>query len=175
MSDTQKDTGKDEPAQGGGGQQHQQGGDDGRGGGAPVGASAASGDAAGASAKLAARIGELERRLAQAQQELNAAALDRGIESALAGSGVIDIETGRLLVEQTLVASPEMSVEEAVGAVRRSKPFLFATGGGGFGGAALAMRGGVGPGDGLATLAEEAVTSGDRADLLRYLRARRGA
>lgn len=151
--------------------------DDGGGGGGQGGGEAGPApQAAKATAKLAARIGELERELASAQRALSAGAIERGIEAALTSSGVIDAETGRVLLAHTLETSPELSVEEALASLKKRKPFLFGSGfGGGLSsGAALAPSdSGESEGEALASLKEAALSSGDRAEVLKYLRARR--
>lgn len=144
--------------------------------------SAGEAGAKGAGSKLTARIGELEQSLAQAQRELEASAIERRIDAALASSGVIDVEAGRVLVVHELEISEAETVEDAVSSLKRRKPFLFASGGGKSpalafgGGATLAPKSApVTEGDELASMRETAETTGDRGALLRYLRARRTA
>ncbi|GAB4522071.1 MAG: hypothetical protein Tsb0013_24970 [Phycisphaerales bacterium] len=128
-----------------------------------------------APAQLAARIGELERRLADAQRELQAGALERRIDAALATHGVIDAEVGRVLVTSELEQRPELDVEEAVASLKSRKPFLFGERGAGLSSGAAYAPGGQGMGEeeALASIRQAASSTGDRGELLRYLRARR--
>lgn len=130
-------------------------------------------------ALLASRIAELESQLAGANQRLAAQETAQRVEAALARSGAIDLETGLLLVERELAESPDLDVEAAVASVRQRKPFLFGgvAGGGvgaGFVGSGQSMAGApASEEERLAGLADAALQSGDRGDVLRYLRARR--
>jgi len=130
---------------------------------------------------LQRRVDELERTLASARESMDAVERRHAIDLALMEEGSVDLEASRLLTEMAVSAMDEPDVSAAVAELRRRKPFLFrGTGRSALpvsGGAAMSGRGvqagGAGDG-GLADAAEAASASGDRAALLRYLRARRG-
>ncbi len=123
---------------------------------------------------LEARVLELESALAEARAAAMAAARRAEIERALTAAGAIDLEITTPLVEQVVAGMDEPDIGKAVREVRAGKSFLFRTStSGGVRSESMAGRpSGAGPG--LDDLASEARASGDRADLLRYLRARRG-
>lgn len=119
------------------------------------------------------RAEELEERLAGALAELDAmrdaqarrdAALE--LDSLLSASGVLDLETARLLAERAMHESG-ITPAEAVRELRRDKAFLFAR----VPTASMGARLGSGA---LDDLAEQARASGDRRDVLAYLRRKRG-
>lgn len=134
-------------------------------------------------AALSRRIAELEAELAKAEARLAAQGQRITLERALSAAGVVDLETGVALAERLLEGGDEDDPARAVARLRARKPFLFPDGGTVHERAstraasrASAMSGDVG-GDGLAALddmASSARSSGDRRELLRYLRARRG-
>ncbi|KAA0215522.1 MAG: hypothetical protein DYG94_07440 [Leptolyngbya sp. PLA3] len=125
------------------------------------------------------RVGELEARIAQIEQEMEELRTtsvqqqrnrDMALELALAEA--IDAETASLLVERVMAGDESLDVAAAVAEVKRTKPFLFR------GPARRSVMSGQPISEGrdvLSGLADEAKASGDRAALLRYLRARRGA
>lgn len=126
-------------------------------------------------AELEARIAQLEEELGGAQRELADAERRRLIEAALHEAGVIDAETALLLIDPDAGSTAE-SAEEAVGALREAKPFLFrrrpiaarvSTP------AALGATVDVRDTDELDGLRDQARRSGDRRTLLAYLRQRR--
>lgn len=127
------------------------------------------------------RIAELEAELAALRVELaasraDAARADRraSIERELTAAGAIDLEITTPLVEQVVSAMDTPEVRKAVRQVVRDKPFLFRSlPGGGVSSEAMAGERASG-GASLEEMASEARSSGDRGDLLRYLRARRG-
>lgn len=127
------------------------------------------------------RLNELNERLEQLQGELGEAHqtvehLERRqqIDALLAEADAIDIEAARLLTERAVEQMSEPDVQLAVADLRRTRPYLFrhrSTDGSG----AMAAR--FGSTDSPPAVAEQAaqraVTSGDRRDLLDYLRLRR--
>jgi hypothetical protein len=123
------------------------------------------------------RLAEVEKQLAAAAQEIerSRAALDaaerrRQIERELASSEAVDLETATLMTEAAVAGMDEPDVAAAVADLRRRKPFLFRGQP-----AVSAMSGALEAGDdGLTDLAAAARASGDRAALLRYLRMKRG-
>lgn len=122
--------------------------------------------------ELEAKVAELEAALAASRAEAAGAALRTEIEHELVSAGAIDLEITVPLVERIVEEMGEPDVGKAVREVRTNKGFLFRSPGGvkSESMAGEAARGGVG----LEDLASDARSSGDRGDLLRYLRARRG-
>jgi len=138
---------------------------------------AAAGDEEDAAA-LRRRIAALEADLARAEARLAAQGMRLTLERELAAAGVIDLETGVTLAERLLEGGDEDDPVRAVARLRARKPFLFPDGGTARESAARAssMSGDVdGPGSAaLDEMAGSARASGDRRELLRYLRARWG-
>ena len=107
-----------------------------------------------------------------------------GIERELTAARAVDLETACLLTEAAIGEMDEPDVVLAVRELKSRKPFLFSgvshgiDGGAGYGnGSAMSAVAGNGTGTsghGLGQLASSARSSGDRNELLRYLRARRG-
>lgn len=126
---------------------------------------------------------QAEARLARAEMMLVAQRL-------LADAGAVDVESGAVLIERALAGSSvvgggacdEAAVAEAVKALKRRKPRLFAASAG-IGGSSVWGRGGASSGAWtetgdeaerrLAALAERATRSGDRRSVMRYLQERR--
>jgi hypothetical protein len=125
-------------------------------------------------AALESEVARLRAELASARAAAASAARRAEIERELAAAGAIDLEITAPLVERAVSAMDEPDIAAAVREVKAGKGFLFrAVAGGGVRSAAMAgepARAGLG----LEDLASDARTSGDRGDLLRYLRARRG-
>ena len=132
-----------------------------------------------------AMIVELESELLMANDAVVSTQRRGDIERELTAARAVDLETACLLTEVTIGEMEEPDVALAVRELRSRKPFLFSGGshgaegsGGGYGGgsAMSAVPGsGFGKGvGGLGELASSARSSGDRNELLRYLRARRG-
>ena len=130
-------------------------------------------------AELEAKVEALERTLEGAREALDASERRREIDLALASADAVDLETARLLTEVAVASMEAPDVAAVVSDLRRRKPFLFradADPRGGSPGASAAMSAGAPTGaPGLEDEAERAARSGDRASVLRYLRARRGA
>ncbi len=139
------------------------------------GASAMSESQSRQAALLVSRVSELESQLAQANSRLEAQEAAQRVEAALVRSGAIDLETALLLVEREMADSPDLGVEAAVASVRQRKPFLFGAvaSSAAVGSGQSLAGGGVSADERLAGLADAALQSGDRGDVLRYLRARR--
>ena len=126
--------------------------------------------------RLASRIAELEGRLQEAQQELEASAMDRRIDALLGSAGVIDLDVGRVLVMSALEADAALGVEEAVASLKAGKGFLFNQVSDGYASGAAYAPGPSGKGgEEQVELMREAASSGDRGELLRYMRARRSS
>ncbi|MEM1184160.1 MAG: hypothetical protein AAGI53_04070 [Planctomycetota bacterium] len=128
-----------------------------------------------AHADLARRIAELEADLARAEARLAAQAQRTAVERELAAAGVVDLETGLALAERLFEGGDEDDPVRAVARIRARKPFLFET----RRERASAMSGEAPGTPGalsaeLDEIASSARATGDRKELLRYLRARRG-
>lgn len=127
-------------------------------------------------AKLEARVVELEGEVESAYASIRTVERRGEIDRELTLAKAIDLETARLLTEAAIgeMDSPDVSI--AVRELCDRKPFLFACKReGGHGGVAMGPGrvGGSGHAD-VEGLAEQARSSGDRSELLRYLRVRRG-
>ncbi|MHB1156092.1 MAG: hypothetical protein ACYC26_04555 [Phycisphaerales bacterium] len=116
---------------------------------------------------------QLQGRLELARRTIDAVERRQKIDQMLVESDAVDLEAARLLTELAVEQMDEPDVAAAVEELRQRKPYLFRrrhSGGGG--GAALSPR----PRNSSGVLddaAEQASQSGDRRDLLRYLRLRR--
>ncbi|MBL8745920.1 MAG: hypothetical protein JNK58_06135 [Phycisphaerae bacterium] len=122
---------------------------------------------------LRARLNESESALAAAREALDAAERRHRIDLLLIESETVDLESARLLTEMAASQMPDRDVAAVVGELKRRKPFLFrGRRSGVMTGAAMSPASS--PGDPAEQAAEEAVRTGDRGALLRYLRARRG-
>lgn len=133
-----------------------------------------------------ARVRELEQQLAAVEKQLKDAremvdAVERRhqIDLALLESDALDLETARLLTEIAVDAMDEPDVRAAIAELRRGKPFLFRNGApppvwpapGAMGAAGGAIDGA----GSLDSAAASALRTGNRSDLMRYLRERRAA
>lgn len=124
---------------------------------------------------LAALRGELDQaqqRCEQAEQTVSDLERRQRIDQLLSEADAIDVDAARLLTEVAVQGMDEPDVAEAVDDLRRHKPYLFHAGIDEPGGLALAPQLD-GVDDPLAQAAEQAQHSGNRRDLLRYLRLRR--
>jgi len=110
--------------------------------------------------------------LGEARRSLDEAERRRRIDALLVESDVIDLEAARLLTEATIEQMDDADVAEAIDDLRRHKPYLFRQR---ESGGAMSPRprhgDAAGPADDAAAAA---LASGNRRDLLRYLRLRRG-
>lgn len=120
--------------------------------------------------ELAARLAETEEELRGTRAALAASERRRDVDGALLSAGAIDLETARALAERHMEESPGAEATRVVESLRERKPFLFS---------AATVRG-AGVMGARATgwsetdeLALEAVRTGDRGALLRYLKAKR--
>jgi capsule polysaccharide export protein KpsE/RkpR len=127
------------------------------------------------------RVTTLERELAQlreqydqSQQTITALERRQRIDALLAESDPVDLEAARLLTEVAVASMDEPDLAEAVDDLRRHKPYLFRQRPA-EPSAAQAPRLPEEQGDPALTAHEQAQQSGDRRDLLRYLRLRRQA
>ena len=121
-----------------------------------------------------ARIGELEGELSSANEAVVSTQRRGDIERELTAARAVDFETACLLTEATIGEMDEPDVAVAVRELKARKPFLFSCATKGMtGGAVMSSQMGSGS-NGLGRMASSARSSGDRNELLRYLRARRG-
>jgi len=137
-------------------------------------------------AELESRVAELTGTLAQAREALDAAERRHEIDLALVEAGAIDLETARLVADAVVSRQEQRDVKKAVRELRSTKGFLFAADtqvaptnhnrrarvpgrAPGIMGAKLTPSE---PAP-LRAAADAAAASGDRGDLLRYLRAKR--
>lgn len=116
----------------------------------------------------------LAAELAEARETIRALERRQKIDAVLAQSDPIDLEVARLLTEAAVRVMDEPDVKLAIDDLRRQKPYLFRRREGGPAGMpARPPR--AAPADTADAAARRAVESGDRRDLLRYLRLRRKA
>lgn len=120
--------------------------------------------------QLKARVEEIEARLHQQQQQAERQTRRHELERLLTLSGAVDVETAATLAQQRL-DSEDAGVAEVVRDLKSAKPFLF--------GRPLAAPVMAGASDGapdpLEDAADAARRTGDRNQVLRYLRLRRQA
>lgn len=135
-------------------------------------------------ASLESKVNELVGTLAQTREALDAAERRHQIDLALVEADTVDLETARLLTEVAVSQMDDRDIALAVRDLRQRKPFLFksATKADPRGSSArtsrhlgaMGVRGPATQQSPLKAFATEAAATGDRAALLRYLRARRG-
>ena len=121
---------------------------------------------------LADRLAESESSLEQARQAIDAVEQHRRIERALEEAHALDLETATILTAAAVEGMDEPDVAIAVRDLQRRKPFLFRTSpsrGSVMSAADAPREVGV-----LGEVAETARRTGDRRELLRYLRMKRG-
>ncbi|MEO1235565.1 MAG: hypothetical protein AAFX76_02125 [Planctomycetota bacterium] len=116
------------------------------------------------------RFGQLQRQLDESRQTIVALERRQKIDALLTDSDAIDLEAARLLTEVSVSQMDEPDVDAAVSELRRQKPYLFRRRSP-RSGSAMAPRVETPAEEELA--AERAAASGDRRDLLDYLRLRR--
>ena len=122
--------------------------------------------------ELQQQFEDAQRQLEQTRQELAGVERRQRVDQLLVESDAIDLEAARLLNEAAAAQMDEPDVTAAVEELRRRKPYLFAR-------PAAEHAGGMSPrprqtiDEPLSDAAEHAAASGDRRDLLRYLRMRR--
>lgn len=139
---------------------------------------------------LEAKVSELSSTLAQTREALDSAERRHKIDLALVEADTLDLETARLLTELAVQQMDSADITLAISDLKRRKSFLFRAPGSPnptpppppppSGRSAIRPSGVMGarepapqPPSPLAGAATEALATGDRAALLRYLRARR--
>lgn len=123
---------------------------------------------------LKQQVATLQAQLLEAEQAIIHTQRHAEIERELNAARALDIETATLLTEAAIAEMDPPDVATAVRELRARKPFLFAT-------TPATHSGGLSmspaPNDDahntISSIAQRARVSGDRAELLRYLRARR--
>ena len=125
--------------------------------------------------QMQARVDELESALAQANETIAQIERRGEIDRELSSAKAVDLETARLLTEAVIGEMEEPDVAAAVRELCDRKPFLFACKRQSpFGGVSMSPVSPMSESSDLGGMAQRARGSGDRSDLLRYLRARRG-
>jgi len=126
------------------------------------------------------QLNDVTRQLRDAQAELSAArdavgSLERRekIGDHLRQAGAVDLDVARLLTEMAVADMDEPDVRAAVDDLRKHKPYLFADRAAGLSRRSMGPR--VDPPDPADNAAEQAGQTGDRRDLMTYLRLRRQA
>lgn len=124
--------------------------------------------------ELNSRFEQLQSELGEARQTVEQLERRQQIDALLAEADAVDIEAARLLTERAVEQMSEPDVQLAVADLRRTKPYLFRQGRAEGGGAMTARFGSVaGDPPEAEEAAQRAAISGDRRDLLDYLRLRR--
>ncbi len=122
--------------------------------------------------ELQSKYDQAQSALEETRKQLETTERRQEIDRALMEADTIDLEAARLLTQVAIGVMDEADVKAAVGELRKNKPYLFrrtAVAGGGV----MAARPRSNPGAALTDAAHCAAASGDRRDLLRYLRLRR--
>ena len=119
---------------------------------------------------LTERMHALERELAETRETIDHLERRQRIDALLTESDAIDLDAARLLTEVAVSGMDEPDLAAAVADLRAHKPYLFRP----------SQRGGAlmpprldATADPAESAAQRAVETGDRRDLLRYLRLRR--
>jgi len=122
-------------------------------------------------AELQRKFDETQATLLETRKQLEAAERRQKIDQALVEADAVDLESARLLTEVAVGLMDAQDVRAVVEELRRRKPFLFRRAPGRQVGAMSPKpRHASAPAD---EAARDAAASGNRRDLLRYLRARR--
>ena len=124
-----------------------------------------------------ARITQLESELGNANDAVKQVERRSAIDLELTAAKAVDLETARLLTEAAIDQMDAPDVSVAVRDLCDRKPFLFACKSHGVHSKGVSMIPGAQGASGveeLESIASRAKVSGDRSELLRYLRVRRG-
>lgn len=117
------------------------------------------------------RLDQMRAQLDEAQDAVTALERRQKIDALLADAEAVDLEAARLLTEAAVADMTEPDVAAAVADLRRHKPYLFRRRGSGA--LTQAARPAAEASDDAQLAAHQAAATGDRRDLLRYLRLRR--
>ncbi|MEM9753092.1 MAG: hypothetical protein AAF916_06870 [Planctomycetota bacterium] len=120
---------------------------------------------------LQQRVDELTRTLSENEQAMAALERRQRIDQELARAEAVDLDVARLLTEAAVTTMEEPDVAAAIDDLRRHKPYLFRPRGRAARNMGPVLHDLASP---LEDAAERAIASGDRRDLLQYLRLRRG-
>lgn len=123
--------------------------------------------------EMRGQVKEMTGRLVEAQRAIDGLERRRQIDAFLADEEAMDLEVARLLTEVAVEMMEEPDIKLAVDDLKRQKPYLFRR----RQAEAASMPANVRSGSQQTAshMAATAASSGDRRDLLRYLRLRRGA
>lgn len=127
---------------------------------------------------LQAKFAEAQSSLRETQRQLEHVERRQRIDELLMESDAVDLEAARLLTEiavESAGGGAKADLGAAVAQLKERKPYLFRRGAGAPGGAMSPRQRRSEGGRDLNEAASSAITSGNRRDLLRYLRLRRGA
>ena len=119
-------------------------------------------------------LGGLRARLVEADQTITALERRQQMDALLTESESVDLEAARLLTEHAVAMMQEPDVKLAVEDLKRNKPYLFRQRHRS-GASTMAPSTGHDGHDTADLAAEQAMQTGDRRDLLRYLRLKRGS
>ncbi|XAL97942.1 hypothetical protein OT109_10055 [Phycisphaeraceae bacterium D3-23] len=125
-------------------------------------------------ADLEREVGELRSAYDASQETITALERRERIDALLNEAHTVDLEAARLLTEVAVAGMDEPDVASAVTDLRRHKPYLFESGGVGLP-SAMGPRDPDQDNDPVVEAASQARVTGDRRDLLRYLRLRRSS
>ncbi len=115
---------------------------------------------------------QMSADLADAQEKIKSLEMRQAIDQQLTEQETIDLEVSRLLTECAVNLMEEPDIKEAVSTLKRKKPYLFR-------GVGFALGGAMGrhqPAhrhDQIKASADKAKQTGNRRDLLSYLRSKR--
>jgi hypothetical protein len=123
---------------------------------------------------LMAKVSELESALGKANETISEVERRGEIDRELTAAKAVDLETARLLTEAVIAEMDQPDVVIAVRELCDRKPFLFGrVRHGASGGVSMSPASEQQDVQGLGAMAQSARSSGNRGELLRYLRARR--
>ena len=121
--------------------------------------------------ELQTQFEQASQQLQQTRQQLESIERRQRIDQMLIESEAVDLEAARLLTEVAVAQMDKADVKLAVEDLRKRKPYLFRRTSGS--GGSMTARPRPNQGHDLNQAAQAAADSGDRRDLLRYLRMRR--
>jgi hypothetical protein len=125
---------------------------------------------------LTADLESLTAELAKAREMIASLERRQRIDALLAESDAVDLDVARLLTEAAVQQMSEPDVKLAIDDLRKHKPYLFRRRHSGTGTpSAAAMGARTVTSSPVAEAAETAAQTGNRRDLLRYLRLRRSS
>ncbi len=123
-------------------------------------------------AMVKSKLDEMQSQLSASKQTIDQLERRQRIEAELAEEEALDVEAARLLTEVAVQQMREPDVKLAVADLKRHKPWLFGQKRGATAGAMPARKMSAQVPEALVA-AEKAASTGDRRDLLRYLKLRR--